>query len=126
MSLYRIALGQQVDLYDVRNVDSGLGATLEKLAAAVTAAQQQGHPGAVVVDGVPIEDLCLSFVLPGCLCTTYCSIVLLSDMQRLWTDGTAIPLLYPVLQTTWIYNFSCQLVCVRFAKDPHFCMRRNT
>lgn len=68
-------MGQQVELCDVRHVDSGLGATLEKLAAAVTAAHHQGHPGSVVVDGVPIEDLCLSFVLPGCLCTRCCSIL---------------------------------------------------
>lgn len=63
--LCRIALGQQVDLFDVRHVDAGLGATLEKIAAA-SASQQRAGRNALIVDGVPIEDLCLSFVLPGC------------------------------------------------------------
>jgi len=63
-TFYRIALGQQVDLFDVRHVDAGLGATLEKIAAA-SASQQRAGRDALIVDGVPIEDLCLSFVLPG-------------------------------------------------------------
>jgi E3 ubiquitin-protein ligase TRIP12 len=59
-----------VDLFDVRRVDAGLGATLEKLAAASGFGGGGGggrgsHAGPLTVDGVPIEDLCLSFVLPG-------------------------------------------------------------
>jgi E3 ubiquitin-protein ligase TRIP12 len=64
----RIALGQSVDLFDVRRVDAMLGATLEKLAAASGFGAGGGrgsHAGPLTVDGVPIEDLCLSFVLPG-------------------------------------------------------------
>jgi len=61
---YRLALGRKVDLYDVRAVDRGLGATLERLAAAHGAAAASGG-GPIIVDGCPIEDLCLSFVLPG-------------------------------------------------------------
>jgi len=65
----RIALGRTVDLFDVRKVDAGLGATLEKLAAAAGASGTggRGHAGPLTVDGVPIEDLCLAFVLPGCV-----------------------------------------------------------
>lgn len=60
-----------MDLFDVRRVDAGLGATLEKLAAASGFSGGGGgggrgsHAGPLTVDGVPIEDLCLSFVLPG-------------------------------------------------------------
>jgi len=63
----RIALGRTVDLFDVRKVDAGLGATLEKLAAAAgtSGSGGRGHAGPLTVDGVPIEDLCLAFVLPG-------------------------------------------------------------
>lgn len=63
-------MGRAVDLYDVRRVDAALGATLEKLAAAAAAATGGGAaaklaPGSMMVDGCPLEDLCLSFVLPG-------------------------------------------------------------
>ena len=54
-----------MDLFDVRKVDAGLGATLEKLAAAAGGGGGRGGGGPLTVDGVPIEDLCLSFVLPG-------------------------------------------------------------
>ncbi|KAK9798991.1 hypothetical protein WJX73_009807 [Symbiochloris irregularis] len=64
---FRIALGQSVDLYDVRKVDEGLGASLEKLKAAHTAWKLQGKLQApLYIDGSLIEDLCLTFVLPGC------------------------------------------------------------
>ena len=62
-------MGRVVDLYDVRKVDAALGATLEKLAAAAAAtgggAAAKAAPAAMLVDGCPLEDLCLSFVLPG-------------------------------------------------------------
>ena len=58
-----------MDLFDVRRVDAGLGATLEKLAAASGftggGTGRGSHAGPLTVDGVPIEDLCLSFVVPG-------------------------------------------------------------
>ena len=63
----RKALGQPLDLYDIRKFDAALGATLEKLYAAHKAHQAQGasRKGPMLVDGCPIEDLCLTFVLPG-------------------------------------------------------------
>ena len=63
----RKALGQPLDLYDIRKFDAALGATLEKLYAAYKAHQAQGgsRRGPLLVDGCPIEDLCLTFVLPG-------------------------------------------------------------
>ena len=56
-----------MDLYDIRKFDAALGATLEKLYAAHKAHQAQGgsRKGPMLVDGCPIEDLCLTFVLPG-------------------------------------------------------------
>ena len=63
----RKALGQPLDLYDIRKFDSALGATLEKLYAAHKAHHALGssRKGPMLVDGCPIEDLCLTFVLPG-------------------------------------------------------------
>ena len=63
----RKALGQPLDLYDIRKFDAALGATLEKLYAAHKGHQAQGgsRKGPMLVDGCPIEDLCLTFVLPG-------------------------------------------------------------
>lgn len=65
---YRKALGQPLDLYDIRKFDAALGGTLEKLYAAHRAHQSTGggtKKGPLLVDGCPIEDLCLTFVLPG-------------------------------------------------------------
>ena len=65
---YRKALGQPLDLYDIRKFDAALGGTLEKLYAAHRAHQSSGSgakKGPLLVDGCPIEDLCLTFVLPG-------------------------------------------------------------
>ena len=64
---HRKALGQPLDLYDIRKFDAALGATLEKLYAAHKAHQGQGgsRKGPLLVDGCPIEDLCLTFSLPG-------------------------------------------------------------
>lgn len=60
---YRLALGHRLDLYDVREVDPALGASLERLYAAEREAAASG--GKAVVDGCPVEDLFLTFVLPG-------------------------------------------------------------
>ena len=65
---YRLALGRRVDLYDVRRFDPALGASIEKLIAACAAHEAPGDVGAamsLLVDGCPVEDLCLSFELPG-------------------------------------------------------------
>lgn len=63
---YRAALQRPIDLYDVRKFDSALGASLEKLASAHRSWEAAGSRSApLLVDGSPIEDLCLSFVLPG-------------------------------------------------------------
>ncbi len=52
-------------LYNVREVDSSLGATLETLQAS-HAAWLQGDPAQpMLVDGANINDLCLTFELPG-------------------------------------------------------------
>ena len=57
-----------MDLYDVRRVDALLGASLERLAAAHSVWAAAGDPAApMLVDGTPIDDLCLTFVLPGAL-----------------------------------------------------------
>lgn len=62
---FRAALGRPLDLFDVGQVDPGLGASLERLAAAAAAHAAAGGAGPVVVDGCAVEDLCLSFTLPG-------------------------------------------------------------
>ena len=62
----RAALQRPIDLFDVRRFDSQLGQSLEMLAAAHRAWQAGGRRSAeVLVDGQPIKDLCLTFVLPG-------------------------------------------------------------
>ena len=55
-----------IDLFDVRRFDSQLGQSLEMLAASHQAWQGSGGAAPeVLVDGQPIKDLCLTFVLPG-------------------------------------------------------------
>ena len=56
-----------IDLFDVRRFDSQLGQSLEMLAAAHRFWQTGGSRSTeeVLVDGQPIKDLCLTFVLPG-------------------------------------------------------------
>ena len=50
----------------MRRFDSGLGQSLEMLAASHRAWQGSGGAAPeVLVDGQPIKDLCLTFVLPG-------------------------------------------------------------
>jgi hypothetical protein len=61
----RAALGRQLDLYDIRQFDAPLGASLEKLAAAASSHGRRGGRAQLLIDGVPVEDLCLTFVLPG-------------------------------------------------------------
>ncbi|KAL4436702.1 hypothetical protein ABPG75_003841 [Micractinium tetrahymenae] len=63
--LYRLALQRHVDLYDIRKFDAALGASLECLHAAYHAHAAGGSKGPLLVDGCPLEDLCLTFELPG-------------------------------------------------------------
>jgi E3 ubiquitin-protein ligase TRIP12 len=62
---FRAALGQALDLYDVSEVDPGLGASLERLARAAAAHAAAGGQGPLMVDGCLVDDLCLTFTLPG-------------------------------------------------------------
>jgi E3 ubiquitin-protein ligase TRIP12 len=67
---YRLALGGKADVFDLRQVDAGLGASVETLyRAAMTASScgenDENSEGSVVVDGCPLEDLCLTYELPG-------------------------------------------------------------
>jgi E3 ubiquitin-protein ligase TRIP12 len=66
---FRAALGKPLDLFDVAEIDPGLGASLERLARAAAAAAansgDSGGGGLVMVDGCAVEDLCLTFTLPG-------------------------------------------------------------
>uniref|UniRef100_A0A061SJU8 HECT-type E3 ubiquitin transferase n=1 Tax=Tetraselmis sp. GSL018 TaxID=582737 RepID=A0A061SJU8_9CHLO len=61
-SFFRAALRRPLDLHDIQSFDPQLGASLVKLSTAV---QNCHADGRVLVDGVPIEGLCLSFTLPG-------------------------------------------------------------
>ena len=61
--LYRLVLGRNVDLFTLRGIDPALSTSLERLHAAERAVAGTGLPA--VVDGCPVEDLCLTFVLPG-------------------------------------------------------------
>jgi len=61
--MYRLILGRKVDLYTLRAVDPALSTSLERLHAAERAVAGTGH--VATVDGCSIDDLCLTFVLPG-------------------------------------------------------------
>jgi len=58
---FHILLGEPVDISDVRCVDPHLGSTLEKLQAA----KEEQSYGRISIDDVSLEDLSLSFSLPG-------------------------------------------------------------
>lgn len=58
-------LGRPVDLFDIRKFDAALGLSLEKLHAAFRL-WSSGPPSApFVLDGAQLEDMYLSFTLPG-------------------------------------------------------------
>ncbi|KAG2450258.1 hypothetical protein HYH02_004769 [Chlamydomonas schloesseri] len=62
---FAAALGSPLDMWDISRLDPGLGATLARLHAALAAHRAGGGAGPLLVDGVPLEDLCITFVLPG-------------------------------------------------------------
>jgi E3 ubiquitin-protein ligase TRIP12 len=62
---FRAVMGQPLDLYDVSEVDPGLGASLERLARSAAAHAAAGGQGPLMVDGCLVDDLCLTFTLPG-------------------------------------------------------------
>ena len=83
----RAALHWPIDLFDVRRFDSQLGQSLEMLAASHRAWQASaGRAAEVLVDGQPIKDLCLTFVLPG-------DAALASPSQQLAPTVLFVPLL---------------------------------
>lgn len=62
---FKVARGEPVDLYDMKEMDSALGGTLEKLQIALDQWKAGGRKGPISVDGMPLDDLCLTFTLPG-------------------------------------------------------------
>ena len=71
-AFYRMFLGRNLGLFDLIQLDPGLGNTLLRLRVAadeIERMKREGEPEKVwrqvKIDGVSIEDLCLTFVLPG-------------------------------------------------------------
>lgn len=71
-AFYRMLLGRNLGLFDLIQLDPGLGNTLLRLRVAADEIERMKRDGEpenkwrqVKIDGVSIEDLCLTFVLPG-------------------------------------------------------------
>jgi len=71
-AFYRKLLGRSLGLHDLIEIDPGLGKTLLQLDAAaneIETMKREGRPESewknITVDGASIEDLCLTFVIPG-------------------------------------------------------------
>ncbi|WMV13255.1 hypothetical protein MTR67_006640 [Solanum verrucosum] len=72
-AFYKLVLGQELDLYDILSFDAELGKTLQELQALVSRKQNLesiGGQGQENINdlhfrGIPVEDLCLDFTLPG-------------------------------------------------------------
>eukprot|EP00898_Chlorokybus_atmophyticus_P003350 jgi/Chlat1/4015/Chrsp26S04084 len=70
-AFYKLMLGQELDLYDIRSFDPAFGATLEEMMALShrhCAALERGErPSSdmLLLRGAPVEALCLDFTLPG-------------------------------------------------------------
>lgn len=70
---YRAALGKPLDINDVSRIDPHLGRSLEKMTEALrcyrealkATAGPSEEPPVLLVDGIQLSDLCLSFTLPG-------------------------------------------------------------
>ena len=61
----RAALKQPLDLYNIREIDASLGKTLETICASHQAWLKSEGAQPMIVDGVRVEELCLTFELPG-------------------------------------------------------------
>lgn len=75
----RAVLGQQLDLYNVRDIDTSLGISLEKFVAAHKAWTSSDKLQPLLIDGVSVQDLCLTFELPGDLFSVACCLNLFRD-----------------------------------------------
>nr|KYP68322.1 E3 ubiquitin-protein ligase UPL3 [Cajanus cajan] len=73
MALYKLILGQELDLHDILFIDAELGKTLQEFNALVCRKRYIESIGGSDTDtianlhfrGAPIEDICLDFTLPG-------------------------------------------------------------
>ncbi|CAN4112559.1 unnamed protein product [Withania somnifera] len=72
-AFYKLVLGQELDLYDILSFDAELGKTMQELHALVSrkqylesiGGQGQENINDLHFRGIPVEDLCLDFTLPG-------------------------------------------------------------
>ncbi|XP_023512904.1 E3 ubiquitin-protein ligase UPL3-like [Cucurbita pepo subsp. pepo] len=72
-AFYKLVLGQDLDLYDILSFDPELGKTLQELQALVCRKQylglvdgdNQNTLSNLSFRGIPVEDLCLDFTVPG-------------------------------------------------------------
>ncbi|XP_076931834.1 E3 ubiquitin-protein ligase UPL3-like [Bidens hawaiensis] len=70
-AFYKLVLGQELDLHDISLFDGEFGKTLQELQALVSRKQylESIHDQNEILNlrfrGVPLEDLCLDFTLPG-------------------------------------------------------------
>ena len=71
-AFYRMLLGQSLGLHDIHGLDPALGNTLRRLDAAANEIEKMKREGAsesewsqITIDGAKVEDLCLTFVIPG-------------------------------------------------------------
>ena len=71
-AFYRTLLGQSLGLHDIIGLDPALGNTLRRLGAAANEIEKMKRAGVsesewsqITIDGAKIEDLCLTFVVPG-------------------------------------------------------------
>ncbi|CAD7704724.1 unnamed protein product [Ostreobium quekettii] len=62
---FKVAQGEPVDLHDIKEIDNALGVTLEKLQAALESWKAGGRRGPIAVEGTALDDLYLTFTLPG-------------------------------------------------------------
>uniref|UniRef100_A0A0A0LPP5 HECT-type E3 ubiquitin transferase n=1 Tax=Cucumis sativus TaxID=3659 RepID=A0A0A0LPP5_CUCSA len=72
-AFYKLVLGQDLDLHDILSFDAELGKTLQELQALVCRKQYLGSLNGdnqntisnLTFRGIPVEDLCLDFTVPG-------------------------------------------------------------
>jgi len=64
-AFYKAMQGRQLTHDDVASFDPGLGSTLKELAALAESSAGAGPGHSVTLHGVPVQDLCLTFTVPG-------------------------------------------------------------